>query len=133
VLPEPLRRVRAVLFGRDPDRRTLLYRTRQFLALLHACELEEFVTAVDPRVTYLPLDRGVLEPRPDVLPDDLGAVAARLQAVGEDALLALFGTSHDEPWATWRALWAADMPLPYRLGAVLLALAARTDEIRTGR
>jgi hypothetical protein len=96
VLPEPLRRVRAVLFGRDPDRRTLLYRTRQFLALLHACELEEFVTAVDPRVTYLPLDRGVLEPRPDVLPD----------------------------------LWAADMPLPYRLGAVLLALAARTDEIR---
>jgi hypothetical protein len=65
---------------------------------------------------------------------DLGGVVAALEAIGEDAMLALFGVAPAEPYRTWKALWYSAAPLPYRLGAVLLALAARTDELhRRGR
>jgi hypothetical protein len=65
--------------------------------------------------------------RPDT---DPGQVAANLGAIGEDAMLRLFGTTPVEPYRTWKALWYSDQPLPYRLGAVLLATAWRTDEVR---
>lgn len=64
---------------------------------------------------------------------DLGQVLAALDAIGEDAMAGLFGDAPAEPYRTWKALWYSAAPLPYRLGAVLLALAARTDELRKGR
>lgn len=53
-LPQYLNTLRGMVFGGDPDRRTLDYRLRQFMACLHATELEEHVFAFDTRVTYLP-------------------------------------------------------------------------------
>jgi hypothetical protein len=65
---------------------------------------------------------------------DPGQIAADLGTAGANVLPFLFGTAADEPYRTWRNLWESNQPLPYRLGAVLLAVAARTDEarLRTG-
>lgn len=225
-LPGYLKKVRAVLFGTRPDATMLDYRLRQYLTLLHATELAEFVTALDPRITYepgggdpadfdftpaalpighdLPLfvlgdpppardgqmayswlvrtqagdpptvtvarrspgmatastplayTAGLADPIPLVgsglsarFPEqglapgaawtvtclgrpeaDPGQVVADLGAIGEDVLLGLFGVAPVEPYRTWKALWYSDQPLPYRLGAVLLAAAWRADEAR---
>jgi len=51
-LPAALRRVRNVLYGDSPDRLMLNYRTREFLQVLHATELTQFITAFDTRITY---------------------------------------------------------------------------------
>lgn len=51
-LPTSIQRVRSVLFGDRPDRLMLNYRTRELLQLLHATELREFLTDLDPRITY---------------------------------------------------------------------------------
>lgn len=46
---------RRILFGSSPDRLYLNYRLREYMTLLHTTELAEFVTDLDPRVTYWPL------------------------------------------------------------------------------
>lgn len=51
-LPSYLLDVRRRLFGSDPDRVFLNYRLHQYLTLLHATDLEEFVLGLDPRITY---------------------------------------------------------------------------------
>lgn len=51
-LPTYLQNLRNLLFGSNPDRIFSNYRVRQYLAVLHATELVEFVTELDPRVTY---------------------------------------------------------------------------------
>ena len=65
-LPGYLQTLRAVLFGTNPDRHTVLYRVRQFVALLHATALAQDVLAFDSRVTYLPIARGDFELPPSV-------------------------------------------------------------------
>lgn len=52
-LPTALSAVHAVLFGGSPDRAYLNVRLQQYLSLLHAGGLEEFILDKDPRVTYL--------------------------------------------------------------------------------
>jgi hypothetical protein len=224
-LPGYLQTLRAILYGADPDRRAVLYRTRQFLGVLHATRLgDEYVRVDDPRITYLPVARGGLELAPNVavsplggsppliltgpipaadasgrlasawtlsvvagpalqvatpalqtstplvfvgglsqpvslqgsgltatVPDsaavgsgwtveafavptaDLGELVARLDVAGAEVLVELFGVDPDEPYLSWTNLWAdTTMPLPYRLGAVLLAVAARTRETQLG-
>lgn len=44
-----------ILFGNNPDRLMLNYRLRQYMTLLHSSELEQYVLAKDPRVTYWPI------------------------------------------------------------------------------
>ncbi len=56
--PAFLVKLRAILYGPNPDRRTVLYRTHQFMTLLHQTGLAEFVTRHDARITYLPLSSG---------------------------------------------------------------------------
>ena len=51
-LPSYLQMLRRFLFGADPDRAMINYRANQYLQLLHATELETFVTAMDSRITY---------------------------------------------------------------------------------
>lgn len=51
-LPTHLQTLRRLLFGSDPDLPGLNYRTRQYLSLLHATRLEEFVLDLDPRISY---------------------------------------------------------------------------------
>lgn len=50
-----LREIHAILFGADPDRTARNYLVRQYLGLLHATELSEYVLAFDQRITYDPL------------------------------------------------------------------------------
>lgn len=53
-LPGYLQSVHNVLFGTSPDRYFVNYRARELMQLLHSTELAEYVTALDPRVTYWP-------------------------------------------------------------------------------
>ena len=62
VLPGSLRNVRRLLFGTTPDRYMLNYRCRQLMGLIHSCELAEFVTDLDPRVTYDFTDEPYFDP-----------------------------------------------------------------------
>lgn len=43
---------REVLFGFRPDRHMLNYRCRQYLAVLHALELDSYLTDLDSRISY---------------------------------------------------------------------------------
>lgn len=54
-LSPPLRTLRRVLFGSDPDVRFLNLRVRELMGYIHQTELAEFVYALDPRVTYWPV------------------------------------------------------------------------------
>src|SRR5690606_37703460 len=47
-LPTYLAAVRRTLFGVDPDRLMLNYRLKQLLEVIHATELAEYVTFLDP-------------------------------------------------------------------------------------
>jgi hypothetical protein len=225
VLPAALDAVRAIFFGRRPDRVGLDMRLRRYMTILHSTGLVDYVIAPDPRITYsAPIaDRLEFDFRPRISavghydplyitgdppvedagaadfawtvtvsdtaadvtltrpyprmttiavtygdglgtpvplvgsgfvvrfhaglatgtawtiscianpPIDLGAVQAALEVAGEDVLARLFGTAPVEPYRTWRRLWDGNAPLPYRLGAALLALSYRTDECRKGR
>lgn len=227
-VPGAVGRARAFLFGPRPDPAMLDFRLRQYMAMLHATELAEFVVAQDPRITYTPGGRDMadFDPTPVVTPDghdltlylggslpaasgdgrmdwswrvvallagksaaavtrqgptrgyaehdigfpgglsdpfpldgspltarfhaagavdgtawtvaclarparDPGQIAADLGTAGANVIPFLFGPAAEEPYRTWQNLWASDQPLAYRLGAVLLAVAARTDEART--
>lgn len=61
---------------------------------------------------------------------DMGQLAANLERVGEDSLLAVFGTSSAEPYATFRNLWNKQGELPLRLGAFVMALVYATEARR---
>src|SRR5581483_2043121 len=54
-MPPNLQQVWNVLFGYSPDRAMVNYRLRQYMPLVHAAELEQYVLALDQRVTYWPL------------------------------------------------------------------------------
>ena len=54
VLPSYLQATRRVLFGAAPDRYFLNFRVRELMAYIHQTELVEYVTALDPRITYWP-------------------------------------------------------------------------------
>lgn len=49
-----IRKVRNTLFGTRADRSAKNYRLRQIMPLLHSRELEEYVLALDPRISYWP-------------------------------------------------------------------------------
>lgn len=55
-LPVILQRMYDVLFGTKPDRAYINQRLLQYMQVMHATELEEYVRALDPRITYLPFD-----------------------------------------------------------------------------
>lgn len=223
-LSSSLLSVRRALFGSDPDRYMLNYRLRQFMAILHATPLVEFVLAQDSRVTYPEPDQTLLARtlyQPQVLgrdgtltvlgtpaaPDtggrmkhvlrvtrldadtvqirrqtppmtvtriemtetdgvssvmdlvdlgyrfrlhqsvpgdswtvdvvlrpqwDLARILTNLASLGETVFLELFGVPAEEPYLSWRNLWYHGRDPLLRLGAVLLALAYRTEERRTG-
>ena len=61
-LPTVLQIIRSYLFGSSPDRIMLNYRAQQLLAMLHATPLAQFLTALDPRITYDPYDTTFFDP-----------------------------------------------------------------------
>lgn len=61
----------------------------------------------------------------------LGTIVAGLRSVGETTLLQLFGSSPEEPFLTFRNLWAKHPETAYQLGGLLLAVGYRTEELRS--
>ncbi len=51
-LPTFLQVARSRIFGAKPDRAMLNYRAAQLLEMISCTELQEYVTATDPRITY---------------------------------------------------------------------------------
>lgn len=51
-LPGYVQQLRAILFGRNPDRAYINYRLQQYLAILHSTPFVDYLLALDPRVTY---------------------------------------------------------------------------------
>lgn len=58
-LSSDLEAVRRVLYGNEPDRHMLFYRSRQLLTITMATPLNEFLDALDPRITYTYRDNGL--------------------------------------------------------------------------
>jgi len=52
-LPTYLDTCRSQIFGSTPDRTMLNYRSAQLLTMIEATDLQEYVLALDPRLTYL--------------------------------------------------------------------------------
>lgn len=79
--------VRRVLFGTDPDRAMVNYRTRQFMTVLHGGPYVDHVYALDPRQLYSTGgDSSLVSPLsflPAVTP--LNGTLGRLQVTGEPA------------------------------------------------
>jgi len=59
----------------------------------------------------------------------LGQICLLLEDLGEPIYRQLFGLRPAEPYLTFKNLWESEETLPLRLGAVLLAMAYRTDEL----
>jgi hypothetical protein len=99
-LPSYLLRTREVLFGHTPDRLRLNYYARQLLGLLHSTELAEFVTSLDPRVTY------------DVLPGDElfdSQFGTFVRAVSHDKVIYLQGLRTDERDTPSKKSWVVTL------------------------
>ena len=70
-LPQGLLTVRNALFGSTPDDAGMNYQLWHYMRILHTTEFESYVTALDPRITYLH-DKSLLdfEFGPLASPDD---------------------------------------------------------------
>ena len=60
-LPGPLLATHRLVFGSGPDRATLNTRLQEVLSCVHAAGYGEYVTAMDPRITYLPFNTSLME------------------------------------------------------------------------
>jgi len=60
---------------------------------------------------------------------DLGTILAGLDQ-SDATVLQLFGHQPTGNYLEWKRMWQSDLPLPYRLGAVVMAFAARIEELR---
>lgn len=59
-LPRYLLQFRQDMFGTDPDRGMLNYRAQQLLSLISSTELQQYVTDLDPRITYADADPSLM-------------------------------------------------------------------------
>lgn len=75
-LPTFLNEIRLRLFGSEPDRSMLNYRLWQFMRLLHAGELAEFITDLDSRVSYVDSQRADLFSPQSYVPNVLQVAGA---------------------------------------------------------
>jgi hypothetical protein len=124
-VPAAVQKVRDIVFDNPP---VTGLRLRQIMQLLHATELEEYVLAADPRITYLPFDDAYLGSVGDWLPALLPALIVALDAEDEAEL---FGDTEQEPNKTFHDLWKTHDQLAYKLGGLMLAVADCTERART--
>ena len=88
-LPSFLLNARRGLFGADPDRSFVNYRTRQFMTLLHASKYVDHVTALDSRIAYATGEDAGLLPGlvfvPVITPRNAASSGAQLVVTGAPA------------------------------------------------
>jgi hypothetical protein len=119
-LSSTISRIRRFVFGLQPTPTALNYRLRQVMQLLHATELETYVLAKDPRVTYLPFG---VEFQNMNLPEDLTVVCSLLtKLMTYDDEQVLFGK-----YPAFHELWKASDNIAYKFGALMLAVAYGTE------
>lgn len=73
-LSSSLQDVYNVLFGSNPDNAFLNFRARQYTYVLHSTEFAQYVTNLDPRVTYLN-DRSIVDASQTALIEPLNLLA----------------------------------------------------------
>ena len=56
-----LQQVRDLLFGVGPDRAILNYRLQELLTCIHTSPFADYVTAIDPRITYWPFNSSIFQ------------------------------------------------------------------------
>lgn len=84
-LTTELAAARRILFGTTPDRLCLNYRLREYMTVLHSTELEEYVLALDPRITYDRQPTELLLPSPlNLVTRVSGPAGSRLYVAGDD-------------------------------------------------
>ena len=81
-LPSELITIRRALFGSDPDNAGMNYLLWQYMKILHSTEFEDYVTALDSRVTYLHARSLLDQPFGPTVSEN----SAALQFVGAPAL-----------------------------------------------
>lgn len=127
VLPPALAAARAALFGAAPTRAGLNLLVGRLLAYLHSSPLAADVTAGDARITYDPA-----RPAAGCDPDS-SAHAVLAAADGCPGAATLFRPARSAAEARWADAWADPYAPPaLRAGALALALAARTADVRAG-
>lgn len=99
--PDAVIAVRQILFGTNPDATLLNYRTRQLLQLLHASPLDDYVRALDPRITYLPFGDDLTEAYQSTIENGFGSANANLYLRGKPGPLG--------PSGRMRLVWQIDV------------------------
>ncbi len=60
-LPPHITSIRSALFSTSPDRAMINYRLRQFMGILHTRDYVDFITDLDPRITYDVFDTSLFD------------------------------------------------------------------------
>lgn len=81
---DEIQRIRAVLFGSNPDRDFTNYRCRQLLTILHSTPWAEYLEELDSRITYRVIDT-------KLVPNTQFAINATQVAGGGPTPLPIFG------------------------------------------
>jgi hypothetical protein len=129
-LPFWLENLRRMLFGHVSDTCYVLYRLWQAMRLLHTTELAEFVTALDPRITYLR----------EANPYFDGVFGTQVAALSGAAPIYVFGEAAGTTvlQSTWRVTVTTRTPtvlplrLPRLLGSAPAYFGEPTAEIQAG-
>jgi hypothetical protein len=114
-LPSHMESLHKVMFGNDPDNAFRNFRAWQLMKVLHSTEFADYVTDLDPRITYLH-DRSVID----------AVQAATFEALNASATNELFeiGSVEADPTVPlMQPSWTLE---------VLAALYVRTTALRSG-
>jgi hypothetical protein len=134
-LPTYMQTIRNTLFGRDVPRELVNARARAYMALLHATELKEFITDLDPRISYDFSGKDIFDGSVDYS-FSLGDVEAKLTVAPNPTILQIFKVADveggNEPFKTFYSLWRDHHETAYKLGGLLLAYIYSMDKLTPG-
>ncbi len=125
-LNEPLQAVWDVLYGKNLSDDDLHCRASQLMSLLHSTPLEKYVMQMDPRVTYWPMTKKLVEHK---LPDSvtpLSQLVTKLEPIFT-ANKALFFPEYLDPYV---AKHCESHQYIYRLGGALIAYVNAVEDCR---
>jgi hypothetical protein len=127
-IPYPLNQLWNLLYGTSPTPAARCFRTQQLMTLLHGSELEPFVMALDPRVTYWPKINTVWSPSPATL-TPLAELHVPLNEFAEQHRALLFSAAKCSRVDDLYQVWTSTLDATVRMGAVVLALIYQLKEL----
>lgn len=126
-LPKWMQPARQALFGDGRAREICNFRARQVFTLLHAGNLEKYVLALDPRITYLPFLPAQRDIAPDLL--SLRDVLDVLERDPEMNTYLFFYGKNTALFEEFSNLWRSPLFVD-RLGGFVLAMIYKIEELR---